>query len=419
MKAGIAPLAWSSPDAEGMQVALVGVTKRNPLGRRRWRRRAGEPIVPKAWPMPAEWQALLKRWLAAPADHRRWDTLLKPLGEYVQRAVDLKNELLANGWIEWCEKRKQNRGWVPDALVWRHRASLHAALGLPPPDAGESTQAMLRDCRFDHPVLDAAAATLSSKSTTIILRRVALLRALDAWMRSGREGTRREFAQHASGHTKSIGDSDWRWLEQSIDLELAGVSRHSPALWLRAPLVLHLPGGMLDLRAVPDLIGLSPATVAQVERIEGGIDAWRLVENRTSFEQAARGCGGRDAVAWLPGRAPRWWLGCVSHLLALCPAPARIACDPDPAGIEIATDAGRCWETVGQPWTPWQMDAAALHALPHRLPLNADDRERLARLLLRDGLPEALRALARAMSELDADGLPAKGEQEGLDYSRA
>lgn len=91
---------------------------------------------------------------------------------------------------------------------------------------------------------------------------------------------------------------------------------------------------------------------------------------------------------------------------ALAPAPAEIACDPDPAGIAIALEAAMLWRQANLPWQAWRMEAARLAALPVRSPLNATDLEILART--RPGLPAMLAELADWMAEHGE-----KGEQEG------
>lgn len=67
---------------------------------------------------------------------------------------------------------------------------------------------------------------------------------------------------------------------------------------MRAPWRLH-GAGVIDLRAVPDSIGLSPRTLAAVERIEGAVEYWCLIENRTLFDRVAEVYGDRNAVLWV------------------------------------------------------------------------------------------------------------------------
>lgn len=411
-------LLWSAADADGIENAAFDVGSRFPQGRQRWRRAAPAQRDPlDTW--SAAQRELLREWLAGAPASRRWDSLLKIAGGLrVELARRLCDDLLQNGWIERSECREPRREqWRWTQIVWQRRERLHAVLGLPSPDLREQVRAQLAQAAVDLGEFATALDDLRDRASNIALRRLALLQALQQWKGQARDGTRREFAQFAGAHTKSIADADWRWLDEQVDLETFGVRRHSSALWLRAPLRLRLVQGELDLRAVPDLIGLSPATVDALTAADGEIGCWRLVENRTSFEHAASALGGRDGVIWLPGQAPPWWFAAVRALLRLAPAPLRIACDPDPVGIEIALSVARCWEERGLNWSAWQMDAAALAALPKRLPLVDDDRARIARLQAL-ALPPSLCSLLDAMRERDAGGEPAKGEQEGLDFTR-
>ena len=117
-------------------------------------------------------------------------------------------------------------------------------------------------------------------------------------------------------------------------------------------------------------------------------------------------------AVWLPGYPPLWWREAAERLLLVAPAPAAIACDPDPDGVQIAMQAGAVWQARGLDWTPWRMDAAALSALPHHRPLSERDR-RLCEQLLAQDLPEGLHRLLCWMRDT---GL--KGEQEAL-FSQA
>ncbi|WP_386068557.1 hypothetical protein ACFJIW_01890 [Tahibacter sp. UC22_41] len=411
-------LFWSAADADGVESAAFDVGSRFPLGRQRWCRAARERLD-LGGISSAEQLELLREWLSGKAASRRWDSLLKIAGgARVELARLLCDELLQGGWIERCERREPRREhWRWMRIAWCRRDRLHAILKLPPPDLREQVRAQIAQATSTLSEFAAALQILQKRADGVALRRLALLRSLQDWKRQGRDGTRREFAQFTGAHTKSVSDADWRWLGEQVDLEMFGVHRHSPALWLRAPLRLRLEKGELDLGAVPDLIGLSPATVGSLVTVEGEIRCWRLVENRTSFEHAARALGDRDGVVWLPGQAPAWWLAAMRALLRCAPAPLRIACDPDPAGIEIALSVAFCWEERGLSWSAWQMDADALAALPKRLPLNDDDRARVARLRVLS-LPSALRSLLDAMHQLDNDGEKAKGEQEGLDLTQ-
>ena len=110
----------------------------------------------------------------------------------------------------------------------------------------------------------------------------------------------------------------------------------------------------------------------------------------------------------MPGFAPSWWLESVDASAHTPARPAWIACDPDPAGIEIALQAGRLWKEVRLAWEPWCMDIQTLAALPSTRPLEGSDRERLQRLRQRP-LPADLGDLAEWMLAHNR-----KGEQEGV-----
>lgn len=235
----------------------------------------------------------------------------------------------------------------------------------------------------DDPALTQALSCLDSLPAARAVARGKLLAALLEWREEQRSGTRRDFALFARGTTKAISDAEWRWLEDSLDPADFGIERHTPLLLLSAPLVLIAPAGRLDLAAPPDFCAITPQTLAVAHAVEHIVERWRVVENRTSFERVARGRERDTGVMWLPGFPPAWWREAVTHLLHLAPAPAEIACDPDPAGIEIACQAGKLWTERNLPWTPWQMEPERLTALPTRIPLTPRDRERL--LVWREG----------------------------------
>ena len=113
-------------------------------------------------------------------------------------------------------------------------------------------------------------------------------------------------------------------------------------------------------------------------------------------------------MIWLPGFPPNWWRKAVGHLLDLTPAPAYIACDPDPAGIAIAMQAGELWQQRQLAWYPWKMGTDNLSGLTARKALTESDRLQLESLLVAGTLPAMLVELARWMLE-HAE----KGEQEG------
>ena len=354
---------------------------------------------------PAAWRDLLIQWLDG-ASKRRWDTLISRAGNAgFSSAHALLEALLRAGLVETDESREHGQ-WKTRQVVFIDPTSLRATLGLPDTDA---LRARLTD-EITAPPQDSRLAPLWTELPNYPpargLERCALLRKLDAWIAENRFGTRRDFALFARGTTKAITSAEWKWLEDLPDFTAFGIERHAPALWLRAPLTLRFSGKVIDLSAAPDMIGISPATINTLDGADGEIGCWRVVENRTSFERVAREYGGIDGVIWLPGFAPGWWKKSVQRILRHKPAQALVACDPDPAGISIAFDAGTVWQSSGLTWQPWTMDVHYLTQLDARLPLTSHDKVLLEQLSVRN-LPPALRALAEWMHVNNE-----KGEQE-------
>jgi hypothetical protein len=240
------------------------------------------------------------------------------------------------------------------------------------------------------------------------LARSELIVSLQRWQDAQRSGTRRDFALFARDDTKALSEAEWNWLEQTLDLAEFRIERHTPLLLLSAPLTLTLPHGQLDLASCADFAALTPATLQAVTAATGPINIWILVENRTSFERVARQRGVDAGVIWLPGFPPGWWRSAVKHLLDLAPAPAHIACDPDPAGIAIALKAAELWRERALEWQPWKMSATDLAALRVRKPLTEADRLQLGALRQATALPAPLAELAEWMLVHSE-----KGEQEG------
>ncbi len=401
---------WMGPDTLGICTLDLDVGAKSTLRGRRLRRAFSDPVFQDSHTLgswPTEWLELLIDWIKASSPKRKWDTLLTTAGSRrVQLAHELLDALLRGGWVE-VEERRQAGSWQPVWVSFLEPSTLRHHLGLVDKDAlAEQFRA-----EASHPLRDTRLAnahqSLNAFPPQFALRRLALLRALDSWLAGQRFGTRRDFSLFARGTTKAITTSDWEWLDRHLDLAELGVEKHTPAIWIRGPVLLLRKNLSLDLRLVHDCIALTPDTLCSLTGIEGRIGCWRIVENRTSFERAARRHGGEDFVVWLPGFAPAWWLQSVAQLLALCPASALIACDPDPAGIAIALQAARIWDKAGLSWQPWGMDADTLSRLPNCQPLGQNDKEQLQRLL-RQPLPAGLQALAGWMLTHAK-----KGEQEG------
>lgn len=377
---------------------------------RRRRERPGEPATIDTWP-PA-WRALAMSWArrASGSNSRcKWETLLSAAGGAAfETAHDLLEALLTGGWVRVDEAWRDGR-WQPLWIEFVALPDLRTALGMPDPAAQQAAMARELAALLADPAaadFHEAAEEAATLRPALALARLELLAALVRWNVRA-QATQRDFAQFARGDTKAITGAEWDWLDARIDLAACGIGGHAPLLCIAAPITLSLPRGALNLDAAPDFIALPPATLDAASAAQGQITGWTLVENRTSFERVARNRRVDEGVLWLPGFAPGWWQAAITRLLQLAPAPARIACDPDPAGIEIATNAGALWQAAGLDWQPWRMSAADLAGLPRRKPLSEHDLRRLA-ALGDTALPPLLRDLAEALAAMGE-----KGEQEG------
>ncbi|MDR7194052.1 hypothetical protein [Luteimonas terrae] len=400
---------WSDPDAAGVRSRVLPA--RSALRLRRQRRRMDlDPEAPRLW--PAGWREMAIEWVRGKRDRARWERVLGAAGpSRATLAHHVLDALLEAGWIAVDEVRDARGHWSPMSFEWIDRERSAAALGLPDAAALRRDIDAAASTAYRDPRLAALADGLAGRPAALALRRFAILQALDIWLADGRQGTRRQFALAASGDTKGLADADWRWLDESVELSSLGIGVHTPGIWLRAPLRLHLPTGVLDLGSVGDALALTPATLEAVSVVEGAVARWRILENRTSFEQAARARGQVDGVLWLPGFAAPWWRTAAIALMRRAPAPVRIACDPDPAGIRIALAVGAACDAAGLAWRPWRMRAEDLGALTRRKPLGDYDRAELARL---DTDPQARCRFAGLIDAMREGG--EKGEQEGLDF---
>lgn len=359
--------------------------------------------------LPAEWRELLARWVIRNSNSH-WETLCNDAGaNRVQLAYALLDWLLRSGWAAVTQQWKHG-DWLPQRVELLYQPQLRAALGLRDKEDDalrwQEIRALLQT--LNYPALSPALLALDELTVQRALARQDLIFKLHDWLEQQQNGTRRDFALFARGDTKALGDSEWHWLESVIDLAEFGIERHTPLLLVSASLHLQMPHGQIDLSANPDFAALTPSTVHVVTAVSGTISRWQLVENRTSFERVAKSRETDVGVIWLPGFPPGWWHKAVGRLLDLAPAPARIACDPDPAGIAIALKAAEPWLNRGIEWLPWKMSAADLAALRVRKPLTEADQIRLATLRQECELPAELSGLLEWMLE-HAE----KGEQEG------
>jgi hypothetical protein len=355
--------------------------------------------------LPDDWRLLLKRWVRRGGDSR-WETLKGAAGVGRQNlAQALLDWLLDNGWVVLTEKFERAEWW-PYRVQFQESATLRASLGIADADAIYTNWQALRDALPpDTPLLDA----LDALPPKTALARADLATALTRWQLEQRNGTQRDFALFARGTTKAVTSTEWAWLALATDLAEWGIERHTPLLLVAAPVTLHLPQGALNLAACTDFCALTPATLAAASTANGAPARWHLVENRTSFERVARTRAADAGVIWLPGFPPSWWREAVAHLLTLAPAPAAIACDPDPAGVAIALQAGALWQAAGLDWHHWHMDIATLKSLPDHSHLNAWDNALITQLQPTSNLPVTLAALLEYMQVYGI-----KGEQEGV-----
>ncbi|MDB6105648.1 MAG: hypothetical protein JWO52_5647 [Gammaproteobacteria bacterium] len=400
------PSTWSERDADGIRTQILGTGAKSTLRGRRLRR-ADQIDLNSTALWPEEYRVLLREWLAGESTRTKFPTLIKVAGHARRElAQQLVRVLLHGGWVE-IEEHRSEGVWRLSWVRFLDIDRLRGLVGLVDKGAATTRLEELKGQPLHAPSLVAMRRSIDRLSVSLALRRMRLLLAFDEWIRERRFGTRRDFALHVSGNTKGIPDSDWAWLETELNLEDQGIRRHVPLLLLRAPWVLH-GRGAIDLRGVPDCMGLSQQTLEGIYEIEGQFESWCLIENRTLFDRVAAAYGDRHAVLWLPGNPPLWWKLTVAHLLKLRPAPARIACDPDPAGIQIAVAAGELWQQQRQSWRPWGMSVASIRSLQTHSPLTDEDDTILDTLQGRNLSPELTEA-ANWMRTLRL-----KGEQEGL-----
>jgi len=359
--------------------------------------------------IPGGWRELLTRWVRR-GGNSRWETLRNDAGVTgINLAESLREWLLREGWAVVVEQRQHNEWW-PQSLELRNLPQLRAALGIS--DKEQDTQRWqaareeLKTCGDNN--LATALFALDELPVYRALARYDLITALQRWQDAQKSGTRRDFALAARDDTKGVSEAEWNWLEQTLDLAEFRIERHTPLLLLSASLILTLPHGQLDLASHPDFAALTPATLQNTTAASGAVSRWQLVENRTSFERVARQREHDVGVIWLPGFPPSWWCASVSRLLDLVPAPAHLACDPDPAGIAIALKAAELWRERNLTWLPWKMAVTDLAALRVRKPLTESDRLQIAALQQESMLTAPFLELIEWMLKHDE-----KGEQEG------
>jgi len=374
------------------------------------RRRFSETTPASLSTIPTEWRELLVQWVRL-GGNSRWDTLIKKAGlAQKSTAENLLAWLLNNGWAEVDEERKYG-DWWPYRVTLCEIKDLRSQLGLPDVDEvvaqWQSLRANLQMKADNNTPLLVALSALDAMPTSRAITRAMLVQSLLHWAKDGRAGTYRDFSLFARAATKEISQAEWDWLDAHFELAEFNIARHTPLLLVSANIILRTSLGDLHLCAMPDFAALTPATVKSIHVIEGQVSTWYLVENRTSFERVARNRQTNEGVIWLPGYPPSWWKEAVKLIINLAPAPAKIACDPDPAGIAIALSAFALWREAGNRAVAWKMGVEELENLNNKKQLSEFDQQQLSGLL-KQSLPIELKNLAEYMQKHQK-----KGEQEG------
>jgi DNA topoisomerase VI subunit A len=349
--------------------------------------------------LPGPQHALLLKWLKSSAERRNWDGLLKLADTQVELAESLSQSLFDCGAAAREEELKYAI-WQPLALIWRDYESLCRAIGVTTRNTLSATITAswhaAQHVVWQRASLANAYQALNGAHTEKDAGRLVLLRKINEWLLAGKSGTRRDFSLFARGQTKQLSVSEWAWLQEVADLSDCGIERHEPALWLAGDVQLQIGERWLDLGAAGDFVALTPQTIARIKAGKTSATHYRLVENRTSFERVARA---KDAageiVVWLPGYAPTWWRTALAQLLTALPLPARISCDADPDGVQIAINAAQVWGAQKLAWQPHAMAAANIAGAAHKLPMTEHDMQLAASLLAKPDLAPGLADLLR------------------------
>ncbi|NJC89276.1 MAG: hypothetical protein FIB02_12220 [Desulfuromonas sp.] len=274
---------WSLPDQDGIVTYQLSVGAVSTLRGRRKRK----GITPRFFDLdlwPDSWKKVLSLWVKQVGNRRKWMSMLKAAGQrYVNEAGSVVEALLKAGLIE-VEERRDKGSWQLQWIEFLDLEKVREQLGLPNREHLEVVKNAQSNCLVECPELEGLKDSLVTMPAERAIRRHELVIALDRWVAEECNGTRRDFAYFARGDTKALTDSEWSWLENHVSLEHLGISRHVPAVWLRAPITLFFNGGRLDLRAIQDFIGLTPYAFVQLNANEGEVRSWRLLENRTVFE---------------------------------------------------------------------------------------------------------------------------------------
>lgn len=370
------------------------------LNRRRRQRSRSTPGTALPRLSEAERQLLIA-WARDHAQRRSIAKLRQLAGPAALDLVEpLAATLLQSGWALLDERHDAGQWWLQH-LQWTDLPGLQHLLGLRTRAQQQLARTELDErlamVAQDDPALqEAVQATLRGRLTQARRQaRLELLQGLATWRSEQRRGLQRDFALHARPHTKAISELEWAWLKGHFDLEAWGIEPLAHILWLAGDVRLQFDAGALDLAGLP-FVGLPQRHLATL-RAAGPVRRHWLIENRTSFERQASRLEPGMLLAWLPGRPSQAWCGAWGRLLQCAPAPVDVSADADPAGVDIALAAGSVCTTHGCAWQPHAMEPTRL-ASGRPLPLNAYDRQALARQQARTDLPAMLAALVDAMA---------------------
>lgn len=345
---------WSPPDAQGIITLTIDIgAKRTMRGKRRRRSIREKPASLTV--LAEDQKELIRTWVKGISSRRKWQKLLATGGySNVLLAEELLKILLEAGWVE-VEEHRTPRGWEPIWIEFQDYEDLREHLALRNRDK-ERAQADNLAGDFSTDALRIAAAQLDTLPAATKIKRHALLCGLEHWIQDGLQGTRRDFSLFVRGRTKDISAAEWDWLESQVDLASIGISTHTPMIRIKIPAALVFPEGQVDFRLLPGAVALTQEQITRASAFAGKISCWKVIENLTSFERVVASSTETEGVIWVPGFAPSWWVQTVAYLVSMTKVPGKVACDPDPAGLLIASQVGEIWGGQNVAWEPWYMD---------------------------------------------------------------
>jgi len=398
---------WSAPDDRDIITLDLNVgAKRTMRGKRR--RRSNNQSPASLAMLAQEQKDLIKDWIKGTSSRRKWNNLLSTSGfANVLIAEELLGILLESGWVE-VEEHRTGGTWDTVWVDFLAFEELREHLGLTNREKEKAKAANLQG-HFTTEAIQIAVAQLDTLPVATKIKRHQLLAGLEEWIQEGLQGTRRDFSLFVRGRTKDITTAEWDWLESQLDLTSFGISVHTPLIRIKIPGTLVFPEGQLDFRCLPGFVALTQEQIAQAMAFSGDISCWKVVENLTSFERVVHSSLATEGVIWVPGFAPSWWRTAAANLVSITKAPGKVACDPDPAGLLIASQVGEIWDCQKVVWDPWCMSQSDFVENGKLIPLTEHDVRLLTLFKQRQGNHVVLMNLAKWM---ETQGL--KLEQESF-----